>query len=236
MNKAPSLIAAIVLGLGISACGYFVGDGVKHLKTNNRYVNVRGLSEKEVRADTAELTIAINFKGNIPGELFPKLEDAQKKIVAELNAQGINEKEITLGQWTSKRTDSFYPKDDPTMPRYNADGSVTIKTHNVAAVEKVVAKLNELQVATEGAIAESKVAYRFNGIGALRAEMIAAATKDARNAALQFATDSGSQVGSISDASQGVFQIFASGSDEDDPTAINKTVRVVTTVTYALQD
>ncbi|MCC7967919.1 SIMPL domain-containing protein, partial [Escherichia coli] len=143
---------------------------------------------------------------------------------------------ITLGQWTSKRTDSFYLKDDPTMPRYNADGSVTIKTHNVAAVEKVVAKLNELQVATEGAIAESKVAYRFNGIGALRAEMIAAATKDARNAALQFATDSGSQVGSISDASQGVFQIFASGSDEDDPTAINKTVRVVTTVTYALQD
>lgn len=66
--------------------------------------------------------------------------------------------------------------------------------------------------------------------------MIAAATKDARNAALQFATDSGSEVGSISDASQGVFQIFASGSDEDDPTAINKTVRVVTTVTYALQD
>ena len=51
--------------------------------------------------------------------------------------------------------------------------------------------------------------------------MIAAATKDARNAALQFTTDSGSQVGSISDASQGVFQIFASGSDEDDPTAIN---------------
>lgn len=47
MNKAPSLIAAIVLGLGISACGYFVGDGVKHLKTNNRYVNVRGLSEKK---------------------------------------------------------------------------------------------------------------------------------------------------------------------------------------------
>ena len=198
---------------------------------------MRGLSEKEVRADTAELTIAINFKGNIPGELFPKLEDAQKKIVAELNAQGINEKEITLGQWTSKRTDSFYLKDDPTMPRYNADGSVTIKTHNVAAVEKVVAKLNELQVATEGAIAESKVAYRFNGIGALRAETdLPPATKDARNAALQFATDSGSQVGSISDASQGVFQIFASGSDEDDPTAINKTVRVVTTVTYALQD
>lgn len=100
----------------------------------------------------------------------------------------------------------------------------------------MVATLNELQISTDGAIADSKIAYRFNGIGALRAEMIAAATKDARNAALQFATDSGSQVGSISDASQGVFQILASGSDEDDPAAMNKTVRVVTTVTYELVD
>ncbi|PFF97880.1 SIMPL domain-containing protein [Escherichia albertii] len=236
MNKAPSLIAAIVLGLGISACGYFVGDGVKHLKTNNRYVNVRGLSEKEVLADTAELNIAITQKGNVPTELFPKLEDAQNKIVAEFKALGISDKELSLGQWTIKRTDSFHLKDDPTLPRYNADGSITIKTHNIAAMKKVVATLNELQISTDGAIADSKIAYRFNGIGALRAEMIAAATKDARNAALQFATDSGSQVGSISDASQGVFQILASGSDEDDPAAMNKTVRVVTTVTYELVD
>ncbi len=92
MDKAPSLIAAIVLGLGISACGYFVGDGVKHLKTNNRYVNVRGLSEKEVRADTAELTIAINFKGNVPGELFPKLEDAQKKLLPNSTLRGLTTK------------------------------------------------------------------------------------------------------------------------------------------------
>ncbi|WP_157944438.1 SIMPL domain-containing protein, partial [Escherichia albertii] len=141
MNKAPSLIAAIVLGLGISACGYFVGDGVKHLKTNNRYVNVRGLSEKEVLADTAELNIAITQKGNVPTELFPKLEDAQNKIVAEFKALGISDKELSLGQWTIKRTDSFYLKDDPTLPRYNADGSITIKTHNIAAMKKVVATL-----------------------------------------------------------------------------------------------
>lgn len=41
----------------------------------------------------------------------------------------------------------------------------------------MVATLNELQISTDGAIADSKIAYRFNGIGALRAEMIAAATK-----------------------------------------------------------
>ena len=40
----------------------------------------------------------------------------------------------------------------------------------------------------------------------------------------------------MSDASQGVFQTLAGGSDEDDPAAMNKTVRVVTTVTYELVD
>jgi hypothetical protein len=59
--------------------------------------------------------------------------------------------------------------------------------------------------------------------------MIAAATNDARNAALQFAQDSGSKVGSISTASQGVFQVL--GDDGD----IRKTVRVVTTVNYELR-
>ncbi|MCZ5238269.1 SIMPL domain-containing protein, partial [Escherichia coli] len=44
------------------------------------------------------------------------------------------------------------------------------------------------------------------------------------------------QVGSIIDASQGVFQILASGSDNDDPASVKKTVRVVTTVTYELKD
>lgn len=67
---------------------------------------------------------------------FPKLEDAQNKIVAEFKARGISDKELSLGQWTIKRTDSFYLKDDPTLPRYNADGSIAIKTHNIAAMKK----------------------------------------------------------------------------------------------------
>ena len=84
MNKAPSLIAAIVLGLGISACGYFVGDGVKHLKTNNRYVNVRGLSEKEVRADTAELTRAM-----FPASFSQNWKTRRKKLLPNSTLRGL---------------------------------------------------------------------------------------------------------------------------------------------------
>jgi hypothetical protein len=68
--------------------------------------------------------------------------------------------------------------------------------------------------------------------------MIAEATAKARRAAEQFALDSGSSVGRIRRAKQGVFVILprdrAQGIDEG--SQINKTVRVVSTIDYYLED
>lgn len=85
MSKVPPLLAAIVLGSGIAVCGYFVGDGIQHLKPNNRYVNVRGLSEKEVQADTAELTVSITRNANVTEELFPNWMPYKIKLLPHLN-------------------------------------------------------------------------------------------------------------------------------------------------------
>lgn len=97
MSKVPPLLAAIVLGSGIAVCGYFVGDGIQHLKPNNRYVNVRGLSEKEVQADTAELTVSITRNANVTEELFPKLDAVQNQIIATFKSLGIKDDEIQPG-------------------------------------------------------------------------------------------------------------------------------------------
>ena len=79
---------------------------------------------------------------------------------------------------------------------------------------------------------DSKVQYEFTGLNNIKPEMIAVATKNAREAAEQFARDSGSKVGKIKSASQGLFTIddAAVGLEE------KKAVRVVTTVEYLLKD
>jgi hypothetical protein len=62
--------------------------------------------------------------------------------------------------------------------------------------------------------------------------MIEEATKNARAAAEKFALDSGSRVGKIRSATQGLFSI----SDRDANSPELKNVRVVTTVEYYLKD
>ena len=62
--------------------------------------------------------------------------------------------------------------------------------------------------------------------------MIAEATQNAREAANKFGEDSGSRLGRIKSATQGQFSI----TDRDQFTPYLKTVRVVTNVTYYLED
>ena len=69
-------------------------------------------------------------------------------------------------------------------------------------------------------------------------EMVAEATRNARASAEQFATDSGSRLGAIRSASQGVFQILARDEAPGlmEPFQIAKRLRVVSTVEYFLTD
>ena len=79
--------------------------------------------------------------------------------------------------------------------------------------------------------------YVFTKLNALKPDMIATATANARVAAEQFARDSRTELGQIRQANQGVFVILprdqAPGVQEG--SQLNKTVRVVSTVQYFLR-
>jgi len=80
--------------------------------------------------------------------------------------------------------------------------------------------------------------YRFTRLNDLKPEMIAEATAEARRAAEQFARDSDSQLAGIRRANQGVFVIQARDQAPglDEGSQPDKTVRVVSTIEYYLED
>ncbi len=236
MNRFLILPVAIIAAFGITASGYFVGDGLRNIKKVERYVNVRGSSEREVLADKAVIDIYTSKSGNDQGVIFAGLKAIEKDVLAYLVENGIQADEIEQGQWSTSQPTADEKKADPTRPLFTTTGRLHVVTRNMDAAQKAYRGVNDLMVKTTGGVTGAYVNYQYTSIVGIRGEMIAAATKDARNAALQFAADSGNKVGSIRNASQGLFQITAPGSDSDDGASIRKNVRVVTTVDYELRD
>jgi hypothetical protein len=90
------------------------------------------------------------------------------------------------------------------------------------------------------------LAYKFTGLNSIKPDMITEATRNAGAAADRFALDSGSKVGSIRQANQGIFSILPAdqgsatgepgevGGDSGADNSVMKTVRIVTTVQYYL--
>ncbi|MEG1574284.1 MAG: SIMPL domain-containing protein, partial [Bacteroidales bacterium] len=74
--------------------------------------------------------------------------------------------------------------------------------------------------------------FLFTELNKIKPSMIEEATKNARSTAEKFAKDSDSELGKISSANQGQFSI----EDRDNNTPYIKQVRVVTTVSYYLED
>ena len=86
----------------------------------------------------------------------------------------------------------------------------------------------------------TNVSYTFTKLNALKPQMIAEATQNARRSADEFAHDSGTSVGRIKTASQGYFSVGPRDGDECDGCNAKggnspfQKVRVVTSIDYEL--
>lgn len=91
--------------------------------------------------------------------------------------------------------------------RYTAEVTVTVRTDRIGAAKKAIERSGELVKEGVAVIRsyEYNTQYLFTQLDKIKPAMIAEATKDARRAAEQFAKDSGSQVGAIQKAQQGLF-------------------------------
>jgi uncharacterized protein len=174
-------------------------------------------------------------------------------IVKFLAEQGIQQNEIELGMIRVADTRANEYGNGQSAPyRYIIQQQVTVQTTRVDTV--VGAAQKTMQLVQKGIVLDSGLpgqgsgpSYKFIGPNAIKPDMITEATRNARAAADRFASDSGSKVGSIRQANQGVFTILAANETNDgngEPAfpgpfgadaSVMKTVRIVTTVQYYLE-
>jgi hypothetical protein len=235
-NGRSNLLPALLLAIGLTAGGWLVGRGLLVARASDRYVTVKGLAERDVPANLALWPIVFTETADDLVTLQDRVEKSQAKIIAFLDQQGFDAGERSVGapRITDREAQGFVPQGGQRIERYVAESTVTVRTSRIPSAQEAMARSGELVKQGVALIRsyEYDTQYLYTALDQIKPEMIAAATKDARSAAQQFAEDSGSKVGAIRSAQQGYFSI----EDRDKFSPEQKKIRVVTTVEYFLED
>lgn len=230
------LLTALLIGGGAAAGGYLLGQGIVVAQTSNRSVVVKGLAEKEVTADLGTWSIRFTATGDALESVQSKVESDGAAIRAFLTEAGFRSEEISLARLeVTDLLAQAYRRDRVGKERYIVAQTVQVRSVDVARIKATSGRVGDLVklgiVVSDG----GGPRYFFTGLNLVKPEMIAKATRNARVAAARFAKDSGSRVGDIRRARQGVFQILPRDrGNGPENRSIEKTIRIVATVNYEL--
>lgn len=231
------ILSSAIVALGIVLLGIFLKAGMDNFTEKDRKVTVKGLAEKEVKADKVTWPIITKEIGNDLPELYDHIAAKQKTIRQFLLSNGIHPSEISTGapKVIDMNAEQYSGNDKPY--RYNVTVVVTVTSTHVDKVRQIIARQGELlkqgvAVVAGDYDAANNVSYQLTSFKKMKPQMMTEAIENAEQTAQQFAKNSHSQLNKIVSADQGQFSI----DDRDANTPYIKRVRVVTTVTYSLKD
>ena len=233
MDKSR-IYSGLAVMAGLIVLGCMLPCAVSKLKSFDRTVNVKGLCEREVRADRVVWPMTFKVVGNDLGAISSEINAKTARLTDFLVKGGVSKEEISVSVPTfSDKYTQEYGNNERTF-RYVAKCTITVSSKNVDGILRLMEKQTDLINAgiTLESEWDSKSEFSFEALNELKPEMIEEATKNAREVAQKFAKDSESRLGKIKQASQGTFTI----TDRDNNTPYIKKVRVVTNVTYYLNN
>lgn len=230
------IICGALVCAGLFLLGICIKGGIDNFANRGRVVTVKGLSERTVEANSVTWPIVTKEMGNDLISIYNNIQATNQKIVAFLKSNGLTEKEFSINPpKVEDRKANAYTDDNRVMQRYLVTNVIVVTSEQVKLVNQLIDKQPDLMregIAVVAGDYQYQTSYEYTKLNDIKPEMIAQATEAARKAADQFATDSHSRLGKIQTASQGQFTI----EDRDQYTPYIKNIRVVASITYALED
>jgi hypothetical protein len=233
-----NLFAAALVALGLVGAGWLIGHGFEQGRRAEHYVTVKGLAEAFVEADLAIWPLRTTATGDDLNQVQAKIDADGAAIAAFLVRQGLTEEAIQPQrvEVTDLLAQAYRPQ-GAAESRFIVAQTILVRTPQVDLVASLNRATGELVSQGVVLVDTGGPTYVFTGLNAIKPEMLAEASANARTAAQQFAADVDSTLGGIRRASQGIFEILprdaAPGISE--ASQIDKQVRVVSTIEYLLE-
>ena len=226
--------ASIILGIFFVIGMYIFGRHILETRKSTQYVSVKGLAEKEVKADLGSWVIAASSADNNIDYLKANINQQLSNARQWLSEKGFSDTEIKVEELSI--LENIYGQ---TQARYTANLQISVATDKVDLLDAVSGQVNQLidkGVALTGDRWVTRPRYFFTKINDVKPALLAEATQAALKSAEEFAQNSGAKVGGIRQASQGIISLIPSNRVNDsEEFFLNKIARVVTSIDYYIE-
>ena len=239
LRRTPPLVFAMaVLSLGLWAAS---GVVVKGIRQANDTITVTGASTERITSDYGNWSVEVSQGGPSQQLSYQGLQPLVEKTVAFLRSQGIKADEMELGSVKTEKIDVQDPRTgELRSTTWTGKQSVLIGSWDVNKIRKISGQISSL-IGQGVPLTINEPAYTYTKLAAKRVDMLAKATRDAKQRAKAIAAEAGSSIGAITNANTGTFQITVPDSTESsdggsyDTRTIEKDITAVMAVTFRVQ-
>lgn len=217
MNKNNIAVAIAAFGFIIGLA--FLGNAVKNRNKSENTIAVTGLGTKQFVSDLITWSGSFSKNNMDLKSAYDELALDRKVIHDYLISKGVKEKEIVFSSVDIQKQFRSYNDSNGNYVQgefsgYNLTQKVSIESKDVANIENLSRNITEI-INRGIEFTSSSPSYFYTKLATVKQEMIASATKDAKERAEKIAENSGSSLGSLKKATMGVIQITAPNSNED---------------------
>lgn len=216
MNK--NIIAITIAALGFIIGLGILGNAIKNRNKSENTISVTGLGTKQFTSDL--ITWSGNFSRNSFDlkEAYNDLANDRKIIEDYLVSKGISKKDMIFSAVDIQKQFTYQTGANgssyQTFSGYKLSQDISIESKDVPKIENVSRNITEIiNLGIE--FTSSSPNYFYTKLAEVKHQMIADATKDARQRAEKIAENSGSSLGKLKKAVMGVTQITAPNSTEE---------------------
>ncbi|EDY39758.1 possible outer membrane protein [Cyanobium sp. PCC 7001] len=239
LRRTPPLVFAMaVLATGLVLSTSML---VKGIRRGNDTITVTGASTERITSDYADWTVEVAESAPSLQASYQQLQPQVERTLAFLGQQGIADDAVSRQPIKSERSEVRDSRTGELQSvTYTTRQPIRISTPDVAKVAAVAQQIGQL-VGEGVPLTINDPAYTYTKLSEKRVDMLAKATRDARERAREIARQAGSRIGVITQADTGSFQITVPNSTEMssygsyDTTTIEKDITAVMGVTFRVE-
>lgn len=236
------LALGLTLGLALLASTRLATDALLEARRQGHALEVKGFAEKRIVSDQALWRATFTTRGAALPATYARLEEHRGALLAFLESERVPPSEI---EFEPVHTTALFERDARGHYTHRVEGyalsqQVVVRSGDIDRVGGVAKRASDL-VKQGIELSASSPEYFYTRLEDLKIEMLENATADALRRAEVLARGSGSALGALRSARQGVFQITPAHSTEvsnyghNDTSSREKSIKAVVTMRYAIE-